>query len=317
MISKPPVDPLDQLDPVAAAATRWFVALHEEPGDTGRLAEFERWRDAEPAHAAAYVRLQRLWGASGHLPSLQARGKAIGRRALIRSASAATVAGAVLFATGRILLGPHPLADYATGTGERRSVALSDGSRIEMSTRTALAIDFDERRRHIRLLDGEAWFQVARDQRGRPFTVEAAGGTTTALGTAFAVARTDGGGRVTVTEHAVDVAASGKVRRLEAGQTCCYAGSAITPPQPADPATLAWREGQLVFISRPLDEVVATLDRWKPGETVILDRELARHPVTLMIAIGDVSDALRRLGASLPMRISEITPLLTLVRAVL
>jgi transmembrane sensor len=315
MISKPPADPLDQIDPVAAAATRWFVALHEAPGDTSRLADFARWRDADPAHAAAYIRLQRLWGASGHLPSLQARTPPVDRRAALRSAAVATVGGALAIGAGRILLGAHPLADYATATGERRTVALSDGSRIELSTRTALAVDFDQRRRHVRLLDGEAWFQVARDPAGRPFSVEAAGGTTTALGTAFAVACTDDGARVTVTEHAVDVAAAGAVRRVEAGRSCRYARAEMTPAQPADATPLSWRNGQLVFISRPLGEVVAALDRWKPGRTVILDRDLARHPVTLMIATADAGDALRRLGASLPMRISEITPLLTLVRA--
>jgi transmembrane sensor len=315
MISKPPSDPLHQLDPVAAAATRWFVALHEEPSSDSLQTEFIRWRDTDPTHAAAYARLQRLWGASGHLPSLQARETPIDRRSMMRSATALTIGAAGLAVSGRFLLGPHPLADYATGTGERRTVALSDGSWVEMSTRTALAIDFDERRRHVRLLDGEAWFHVARDQKGRPFTVEAAGGTTTALGTAFAIARTADGARVAVTEHAVQVSTSGTILRVQAGQTCCYTGTALTSVQPSDPTTLAWREGQLVFISRPFGEVVATLDRWKTGETIILDRALARHPVTQVIAISDIGDALRRLGASLPMRISEITPLLTLIRA--
>lgn len=315
MISKPPVDPLDQLDPIAAEATRWFVTLHEEPGGTGQLAAFVRWRDADPAHAAAYARLQRLWGASGHLPSLQQREGGTDRRTLLRSASGVVVGGALLLGTGRIVLGPHPLADYRTETGERRTVALSDGSTIDMSTRTAITVSFDGRRRHVRLLEGEAWFQVARDRARRPFMVEAGGGTTTALGTAFAVARADAGVTVTVTEHAVDVVALGAVRRISAGECCFYGGATVSPARPADAASLSWRDGQLVFISRPLAEVVATLDRWKPGRTVILDRELAQHPVTLVIATADVGQALQRLGASLPMRIAEITPLLTLVRA--
>jgi transmembrane sensor len=315
MISKPPVDPLDQIDPVAAEATRWFVTLHEEPGDTTRLAAFGRWRDADPTHAAAYARLQRLWGASGHLPSLQQREGGTDRRTLLRSASGVVVGGALLLGTGRIVLGPHPLADYRTGTGERRTVALSDGSTIDMSTRTAIAVSFDGRQRHIRLLEGEAWFRVARDPARRPFMVEAGNGTTTALGTAFAVARTDAGVTVTVTEHAVDVAASGAVRRIAAGECCFYGEGTVSAARPADTAALSWRDGQLVFISRPLADVVATLDRWKPGRTIVLDRMLARHPVTLMIATADVGEALQRLGASLPMRITQITPLLTLVRA--
>jgi transmembrane sensor len=120
---------------------------------------------------------------------------------------------------------------------------------------------------------------------------------------------------VTVTEHAVRVSARARAEIILAGQMCRYSAEALGDTRPADPTSLSWRQGQLAFISRPLGEVVATLNRWKTGRTIILDDALARHPVTLVIAISDVRDALIRLGASLPMRISEITPLLTVIRS--
>jgi transmembrane sensor len=314
MARKTASDPLDLLDPVAAEATRWFVLLHDEPGDESHRASFAAWRDADHSHAAAYARIQRLWGAAGHLPSLQGPQNMPDRRAVLRSGAVAALALGTTLGAGRLLLGPHPMADYATSTGERRTVALADGSSVELSTRTAISVDFDAHRRRIRLLDGEAWFRVAKDARGRPFVVEAAGGLTTALGTAFAVARDGDGAIVSVTEHATSVEACGRTYRVEVGQSCRYGSIGPDVPKPTDTARLAWREGRLVFISRPFGEVVATLDRWRTGRTIIWGEALARRPVTLMIDIGEVDQALTRLGASLPMHVMQITPLLTLVR---
>jgi transmembrane sensor len=307
-------DPLEQLDPVAREATRWFVALHEDPSDTSQRLAFEAWRSANAENGAAYDRLQRLWGASGHLPSLAQPESGLDRRTILRGAGGLALAGVMLAGTGRILIGPHPLADYATGAGERRTVALADGSSIDLSTRSAISLSFTSRERRIRLHDGEAWFKVARDP-ARPFIVESAGGTVTALGTAFAVASDDAGALVTVTEHSVRVRASGRSRDVHAGQSCRYGAEGPAVPKMSDATNLAWRQGRLVFISRPLGEVAAELDRWHAGKTWIMDDELAARPVTLMIDIREADQALIRLGSSLPMRITQITPLLTVVRS--
>ncbi len=308
-------DPLNRLDPVAREATRWFVALHEDPADTSQRAAFEAWRNADPANGAAYDRLQRLWGASGHLPSLARPDAPRDRRAVLRGAGSIALAGVVLAGTGRIVLGPHPLADYTTSIGERRTVALGDGSSVELSTGSAISVAFTGHERRIQLYDGEAWFKVARDP-GRPFVVESAGGTTTALGTAFAVARDEGGALVTVTEHSVRVNASGRSTDVREGQSCRYDADGPTIPEASDTTALAWRQGRLVFISRPLREVVAELDRWRSGKTWIMDDMLASQPVTLMIDASKVDEALIQLGGSLPMRITRLTPLLTIIRPI-
>ncbi len=310
-----PRDPLDRLDPAARAATRWFVTLHEDPADNKERTAFEAWRNADPAHAEAYARLQRLWGASGHLPSLTSTEDTSDRRRVLRGAGMLALGGAVLLGGGRLALGPYPLADHRTGVGERRTVALGDGSIAELSTDTAISITFDKRERHIRLIQGEAWFQVSRDESGRPFVVEAAGGTTTALGTAFAVATEENEVLVTVTEHAVQISAGSQLIRVEAGQSCRYGGAAPARATVSDAASLAWRQGRLVFVSRPLGEVVLALDRWRTGRTIITDDRLAAHLVTLMIDTKDADDALTQLGSTLPMRILQVTPLLTFVRS--
>jgi transmembrane sensor len=44
-----------------------------------------------------------------------------------------------------------------------RVVQLDDGSTAVLDAGTALAIEFDGQQRHLRLLRGQAWFQVAHE----------------------------------------------------------------------------------------------------------------------------------------------------------
>lgn len=310
---KPWTEGQDGIDPIMAEATRWFVTLHEVPSDRALQPAFEAWRAADPRHAAAYDRLQRLWGASGHLPALARPASSLDRRALLRNVAGAGAAVAVVAGGGRLILGAHPFADHRTRTGEHSTVILTDGSRIELSTATALTVDLSAQRRRIRLLEGEAWFQVTPDA-SRPFVVEAAGGSTTALGTAFAVALHGGAAEVSVTENAVRVVRGGEARVFE-GQSLRYGPRGVGAVQAADPLVLAWREGRLAFVNRPLGEVAAALDRWTGGRTVVLDEALAARRVTLTLGIEDAGDGLRRLADATPMRITRLTSALTVLRS--
>ncbi|MEP9370460.1 FecR domain-containing protein [Xanthobacter sp. VNH20] len=54
-------------------------------------------------------------------------------------------------------------ADYIAPVGERRTVALGDGSMVELNTDTAMAVDLQAGRRSVRLFRGKAFFQVTHD----------------------------------------------------------------------------------------------------------------------------------------------------------
>ena len=77
---------------------------------------------------------------------------------------------------------------YETAAHERRTVALDDGSKVELDVDTQIAVRLGTERRQIELLSGRALFEVAHDA-SRPFSVTAAGSRTTALGTKFQVQR--------------------------------------------------------------------------------------------------------------------------------
>src|SRR3546814_6499165 len=77
-----------------------------------------------------------------------------------------------------------------TAIGEIRRVPLSDGSLAAVNTQTTLDVTMKPELRQVALKDGEAWFQVAKD-RSRPFVVEVGDVRVRAVGTAFAVKRTE------------------------------------------------------------------------------------------------------------------------------
>ena len=74
-----------------------------------------------------------------------------------------------------------------TATGESRTVTLADGSQVNLSGGSAIGVDITSEERRVRLLSGEAFFDVAHDA-ARPFTVEAGEARIVVLGTAFDVA---------------------------------------------------------------------------------------------------------------------------------
>jgi transmembrane sensor len=94
-----------------------------------------------------------------------------------------------------------------TARGERREVALGDGSVLQIDPETRLTVRLDEERRQIFLERGRTLFRVARDAE-RPFIVRADGTIVRALGTAFGVEHRTQGIIVTVAEGKVAVLSS-------------------------------------------------------------------------------------------------------------
>ena len=297
------------------AAIAWFVRLHDDPADASLRSDFEAWRNADPRHVRAYERLQRLWGASAHLPSLAVQKPTMDRRRMLRGAVGVGGVAAVALVGGRLAMGPHPFADYATRPGETARVALADGSLVELSTATAVNVDFSSRRRRLRLLGGEAWFQPA-EADARPFIVEAAGGWIEAGEGAFTAVVETGGVRVGVTAKAARVGMGQAVAALQEGYGLSYSRAGLEPPRPLPEDSMAWRDGRLVFVNAPLRRVAAALDRWTGGRTLILDDHLAARPVTLITRTTEAARGLERLAQATPMRIRRGGSLLAVVTSI-
>src|SRR5205823_2531257 len=85
-----------------------------------------------------------------------------------------------------------------------RSIALPDGSLIELNARSSVRVRFTSNERAVELFEGQALFRVAKDP-ARPFIVSSDGKRVRAVGTQFDVYRKKASTTVTVLEGRVTV----------------------------------------------------------------------------------------------------------------
>ncbi|MNK13216.1 fec operon regulator FecR [compost metagenome] len=252
-------------------------------------AHLTAWLEAADAHRTAFWRLEYSWEQTGRLialrhPDILADTIAEARPAPRRSALPRWATGLVAVVAVVVIsavLWPRP-AVYATETGERRLVALSDGSRVELNTRTRFRAAISADAREAWLDQGEAYFEVAHDA-SRPFTVHAGDRTVRVLGTRFSVRRDGDNVRVMVAEGRVrltgaDAALAVKPVILGRGDVATGDGQSLlksrtTIQQVED--HLAWRRGLLVFDQVTLSDAAAEFNRYNLTQLTVLDPETA------------------------------------------
>jgi len=321
-------------DRLFSEANAWFFRLQSDDHTPAERAAFAEWLARSPAHADAWTALQTL------LHDLKEPARAAHRAAHAGSRSAPSrpptagvrrfaAAMAVLLVVGGLgvwrgpMLYQNAVADQVTSTGQRRTVTLPDGSTADMNGDTALALDFRDGERRVRLLRGEAWFYVIRDP-DHPFVVDGGAGAARVLGTQFSVRREDGRTTVTVGEGLVEVSAHPGTDsrapwpdsvRLHAGESVEAGPLGLSGPRAADPAVaFAWRQGQIVFRQQSLASVIAALNGQWPGRVVLLNDEAAERVVSGVFALDRPDAVFDALERGLGVHATRITPYLTLLR---
>jgi transmembrane sensor len=282
-------------------------------------AAFEAWLARDPAHAELYAKAERALAESRSLliaePGLAAPPRRRRGGAILVGLFAAAMIGAAILSDLPMRLA----ADAIAGRGELPRIVLPDGSVLHLNAASAAAFDFSARKRVVRLLRGEGYFEVAPD-RERPFEVEAAGGRATAMGTAFDVRLTASGAEVAVAESEVAVdAAGGRATRvrLVAGQRVGYSQDGrIGAPATVDPGNVgAWRQRKLVFDDATVAEVANEIGRHLNGRIVIVGGGLAQRRISGVFDISDPLPALDVLERSLGIRSIRVGGLVILLRS--
>jgi transmembrane sensor len=189
---------------------------------------------------------------------------------------------------------------YTTEKGVQSSVRLADGSYIELNTDTELKVHFNRWQRQVELVRGEAFFAVTHNFE-RPFSVKARVGIIQDIGTRFNVFLQPNQVLVAVEEGEVSIKASQQMR-LIANQQIAYsnAGEFIRPVKQDIDALTAWRQGQLRFNNRHLDEVLAEVARYHDISIRVADPSLAKLRVTGVFKSNNLQSILNAITATLP-----------------
>ncbi len=322
-----------EIDEIAAL---WVVRADEGLSAEQTL-ELKAWLIKSEHHRTAFERLSGQWGGLNNLASLSdlaasddvrnAMGAEAANRLLVFkrpvvAGSLAALAAVFLFGVflSALITGPAETSFhriYQTEIGQQETIRLPDGSSLIMNTASVAEVNFDQERRHIQLVQGEGYFDIAPDKE-KPFIVETSKGSVTAIGTAFSVRVDAGEMEVVVTEGRVALEAlsaedpqlappDGKVAaELVQVVAAGHAASVTTNSQAIEPLAadaiedeLDWRDGILAFNGESLESVVADISRYTDLVINIEDENLRAQPIGGYFKIGEIEalfDALKLLA---------------------
>lgn len=323
---------------IQAEACAWLAQLDADTMSPQDLEAFHEWLNRSPLHQREMRRAVGLWGDMNMLTELMAPIEAAHaqERKLIKRRQSwgfpkAVTAMAAACLMGIIIIGvagpdrfapPETEASIlVTEVGEQLNSTLPDGSTIILNTNSQVEVDFDANVRKIRLLSGEAIFDVMPDK-NRPLVVYAGDGLVRAVGTVFSVKLDDTTLNVAVSEGAVEVA---PVRALQevatqreialgyvkAGHMAVFENqrTKIEPiPLAEIESSLSWQKGVLTFSGEPLEQVIAEVSRYTTLSITIGDPELTELRVGGVYPTDDTDALFEALEAGFDIHIEHTDP---------
>jgi transmembrane sensor len=311
-------DPDARLEEAAA----WRVRLSETGLATSEA--FEAWL-ADPENAAAWDQVEAGWDLVGAIASepeiVSARRAALADAQRANAAnhrnhvwrSFASIAATLLF----VLLGTWGTLSwiqapdhYSTQIGERRALTLADGSRVSLDSATEVSVKYSRTARELRLLRGQARFDVAHDVE-RPFSVVAGHRKIIATGTAFNIDIASGHAVVTLIQGRVAVLREEAFARpgskhpieLEPGQQLTETANNGSRIAVVDlQRVTAWTTGQLIFANDTLNDVVEHMNRYTANPVVIADTRVGAMRISGVFNSSDTAGFVDTVSNYLPVQ---------------
>lgn len=311
----PPIPPQ-----IARRAVRWLMSLQAGPVSDATLRSWQRWHDEHPDHARAWQRIEtvndRLKGIAASpaaagvarlvlAPRVRGTQGAATRRQAMKALGVLVIGGGAAGLAAQTVPWRRWTADLRTGIGERRDLALADGTRIVLNGGSAVDVSFDAAIRRIRLFEGELLVTSAQDP--RPLLVETAQGGLRPIGTRFLV-RVDGATTMlAVYDGAVEARPhSAAARIVPAGEKARFSATAIGPVERAEERETAWIDGMIVASGMRLADFVAELARYRAGH-IGCDPRIADLRVSGTYPLADTDRIIASLTATLGIEAASLT----------
>ena len=275
----------DMPSTVEAQAIDWLIRQRDTAFDDWE--GFTTWLELGPDHAAIYDRLASLDADLSHLPK-PVEETAVPERSIIASRRTwigGAMAAALVAIVGFSMLNSG-ITRIETDAGEHRTVALADGSRIEVNGETLIELD-EAKPRFVRLESGEAMFHVIH-RAGDPFTFEAGEARLVDLGTSFNVVRRRRTLNVAVSEGLVAYNPERENLHIKAGYGIEAGAEGGRPKvQAVDPLSIGgWRKGQLVYNGASIEQVAEDLGR-TAGLSIAVSPDVAALPFRGALLVSD------------------------------
>lgn len=160
----------------------------------------------------------------------------------------------------------------STPVGGQFKVTLSDGTKVWLNAATTLKYPskFSANERRVEL-DGEAYFEVAKNEQ-QPFQVLMADSATVrVLGTHFNVMayNNENAKEITLLEGSVSVSTKTHSEKLLPGMQARITGNKLTKNGGVDTAQITgWKDGLFVFHDAPIESIMRQVARWYDAKVV-------------------------------------------------
>ena len=283
-------------------AALWLAKLDSGTAD---MAAFEAWRDADPRHAAAIVRLagvsDQLDRARPHLESedIDSLVRApTSRRRFVWGAFAASVAAAIGFAG--ISMWSSSRASAVTGVGGRQIIAFPKGGELDLNTDTKVTYKFGSDHHQVWLERGEVAITIppgelqCRLMAGDGVVLLNNGKLDARLSNHhLAVTMQDGTGVLVHPAAQPTVLTTNEVAVLTPKKLDAH----LSPDAERQFAT-GWQTDELILNGQTLAEAVAEFNRYQETKIEIADPSLSNLRLGGRFSLRDPNDFLASLKSS-------------------
>lgn len=294
---------LSRAEAIDARAADWMLAkwLGESWSELDQRS-LDAWLAESPAHLLSYWRLEETWSRAQRLEALRAPMRELGMREGGRRKPYAIGLAAVLVVSA--LLGTLWLRNfqnpavktYATPVGGHLTLALADGSKIELNTDSVLSLSTSPASRYVSLSKGEAFFEIKHDA-SHPFVVSVGNHRITDLGTKFVVRRNASQVRVALLEgkarfETENASTATQTTDLVPGDVVVATRSSMSVSRKtADElkSGLGWQRGVLIFDNTTLAEAASELNRYNSEKISIPDPAVAHLTIGGTFPDNDVT----------------------------
>lgn len=328
-------------------AGEWFTRMHSGDADAELRSAFETWLHGNRAHKIAYREFEQVFrdlefvapeagvDVDTFLGRARQRRFAWLERLIRRPVSGLAISGAlVAFLAFALLPGqfgspaaPDAAAMAAASASERftqiaeiSEISLEDGSVVTLGPASRIRTEFSDRRRHVILLEGEAFFEVVRDP-SRPFYVTSQDTLVRVVGTKFDVKRSADIVHVSVLEGVVEVLKPSDIGGvIETGETAAVPKQVLTAGERVSAARRvalpevkqieqaepgAWRKGRLAYEDASLAEIIADLNRYSERPIAIATSDVGDLRSTISFYTDDMDEVLTVIAAIHPVTVER------------
>lgn len=304
-------------DRLCDTALGWIARMRSSAATDSERGDFALWLVESDSHAKAMDEMLEMWddlASVKRMPiPLQKTATAANRSNWLAGSLAIAASFALAFFLWPASSSTDKALEFRTAIGERSAYTLEDDSIVTLNTNSKIRVNYSQNHRRIKLIQGEAFFEVAKNPE-RPFEVNAGAAKVTALGTAFNIFRNGDSADITVTEGTIRVTELGEtgVRApatevLHVNEYVRATSRGLEPTDSIDTASaVAWQSGKLIAKEMTIRELVVQLERYRKTRILISDSDIASLTFSGVFELDQPDSLLRALELSLDLQVVKL-----------